>query len=74
MQTDSIQISAKVAEAFRRASPEQRRRAESAMAVALMSREEAVEELEHLMERMSDYAEAQGLTPDKLDALLDADE
>lgn len=70
----SIQVRSEVAEAFQNASAEQQRRAEIAMAAALLSREDAVQELEHLLDRMSDYAETQGLTPDRLDALLHADD
>ncbi len=74
MQTESINVRPEVARAFRKAPPEQRRRAEIAMAVALMSREEAVRELERIMDRMSDTAQQRGLTPEKLEALLAEDD
>ena len=44
------------------------------MAVALMSREEAVRELERIMDRMSDMAQKRGLTPEKLEELLAEDD
>ncbi len=74
MQTETINVGPEVARAFRKASQEQRRRAETAMAVALMSREEAVRELERIMDRMSDTAQQRGLTPEKLEELLADDD
>ena len=74
MQTESINVRSEVVRAFRKAMPEQRRHAETAMAVALMSREEAVRELERVMDRMSDAAQQRGLTPEKLEALLADDD
>ena len=44
------------------------------MAVALMSREEAVRELERIMDRMSDTAKQRRLTPEKLEELLAEDD
>ncbi len=73
MQTETINVRPEVARAFRKATQEQRRRAETAMAVALMSREEAVRELEQIMDRMSDTAQQRGLTPEKLEELLAED-
>ena len=44
------------------------------MAVALMSREEAVRERERIMDRMSDTAQQRGLTPEQLEELLADDD
>ncbi len=43
------------------------------MAVSLMSREEAVRELERIMDQMSDTAQQRGLTPEKLEERLAED-
>ena len=74
MQTESINVRPEVARAFRKVPPEQCRRAEIAMAVALMSRKEAVRELERIMDKMSDTAQKRGLTPEKLKELLAEDD
>ena len=67
---EPIEVPASVAEAYRSASPESRRRAEQAMAAALMAKEEVVRAFRNITERASEYAAEQGLTPEKLDELL----
>ncbi len=69
-QKTTIKVSRETAEAYQRVTPEQRRRAEVAMTIALMTREEAVRRLEHLMDEISDYAETQGWNEEKEAALL----
>lgn len=66
----SIEVSEDLAQAYRNASPEKRRRAERAMAAALMSREEVAAEFRRITKRTGEYAAKQGLTPEKLDELL----
>lgn len=70
----TIEVPEALARAYREASPEQRERAERAMAVALMSRSEVAREFRRVTERASKYAAEQGLTPDTLDALLREDD
>ena len=65
-----IKVPEEVAEAYRSASPESRRRAEQAMAAALMAKGEVVRAFRTITERASEYAAEQGLTPEKLDELL----
>ena len=67
---EPIEVPASVADAYRSASPETRRRAEQAMAAALMAKEEVVRAFRNITERASEYAAGQGLTPEKLDELL----
>ena len=70
----SIRVPEEVAEAYRNASPEMRKRAERAMAAALLSREEVVRAFRNITERASEYAADQGLTSEKLDELLREDD
>ena len=67
---EPIEVSASVAEAYRSASPESRRRVEQAMVAALMAKEEAVRAFRTITERAGEYAREQGLTSEKLDELL----
>jgi hypothetical protein len=69
-----IEVPEALARAYREASPEQRERAERAMAYALLSRSEVAREFRRITERASDYAAEQGLTQDTLDALLHEDD
>ena len=68
--TKPIEVPAGVAEAYRSASPESRRRAEQAMEAALMTKEEAVRAFRNITERAGEHAGEQGLTSEKLDELL----
>lgn len=80
MQTEDItlNVSAEIAHAFRRATPEAQQqasqKAEEVLRYALMSGEEAAREFEQLADSMSRYAADQGLTPEKLKALLNDDD
>ena len=67
----TIEVSEDIAASYERASPEKRHRAQQAMAYALLSRTEAAEAFQDLTARMSDYARKQGLTPERLDELLE---
>ena len=68
--TKPIEVPASVAEAYRSASPESRRRAEQAMEAALMAKEEAVKAFRTITERAGEHAREQGLTSEKLGELL----
>ncbi len=76
MQTEPITINVdpKTAWAYHNASPEERERVEErtreVLRLALMSKEDAAAEFKYLTHEMSEYARAQGLTPEKLDELL----
>ena len=67
---EPIEVPASVAEAYRDASAEKRKRAEWAMAAALKPRGEVVRAFRNITERASEYAAGQGLTSEKLDGLL----
>lgn len=69
----TIEVPAAVAQAYRSASPASRKRAEKAMAVALLPCEEAAAQFQELTQRTSAYARRQGLTREKLDELLRED-
>ena len=51
-----------------------RERIERTLAYSLLSRDEAVAAFRELTARTSAYAERQGLTPEKLDQLLNEDD
>ena len=70
---EPIEVPASVAEAYRDASAEKRKRAEWAMAAALKPRGEVVRAFRNITERASEYAAGQGLTTEKLDELLGED-
>ncbi len=80
MQTEpiTINVDSKTARAYRNASPEERERVEErtreVLRLALMSKEEAAAEFKRLTHEMSEYARAQGLTPEKLAELLRDDD
>lgn len=70
----TIEVPEQTAQAYRDASPERRRRAEEAMQVALMSREEVAAAFDRLTSRTSQYAQERGLTEEKLADLLREDD
>ncbi len=72
MQTEKIsfEVSRKTAQAFRSASPEERQRIQAMIEISLMSREEAAEQLERIMDDMSRTARERGLTDDLLEEIL----
>ena len=74
MQTEQIAVSPRAADIYRKASPKEQRRAEIALMMSLMSREEAVEELKRIMDEMGRQAQENGLTPEILEELLNDDE
>ncbi len=80
MQTEpiTINVDSKTARAYRNASPEERERVEErtreVLRLALMSKEEAATAFKRLTHEMSEYARAQGLTPEKLAELLRDDD
>jgi hypothetical protein len=72
--TATIEVSEDLARAYREASPKRRSRAERAMAVALMSREEVASEFRRVTQRASEHAAEQGLTQETLTELLREDD
>jgi hypothetical protein len=72
--TATIEVSEDLARAYREAPPERRARAERAMAVALMAREEIATEFRRITKRASQHATEQGLTQEKLTELLRGDD
>ena len=69
METISIQVDADVAKAFRSAQPEQRQKIQALVSFWL-KRAMNVTQLQNTMDRMSDEAEANGLTPEILQSIL----
>jgi hypothetical protein len=69
-----IEVAPETAEAYRKASPEARERVGRTLAYTLLSRDEAASAFRELTARTSAYAKQQGLTPEKLDALLSEDD
>ena len=72
MQTEKIsfEVSRKTAQAFWSASPEERQRIQAMIEMSLMSREEAADQLERIMDDMSRTARERGLTDDLLEEIL----
>ena len=72
MQTEKIsfEVSRKTAQVFRSASPEERQRIQAMIEMSLMSREEAADQLERIMDEMSHTARERGLTDDLLEEIL----
>lgn len=70
----TIEVSSEIARAFRRATPEQRRRLEDAVRRALSSRQALADEFRDLTARISAEARARGLTDEALDDLLRGDD
>ncbi len=74
MQTDptriEIDVPPVIARRFRSATPEQRARVTAAVMLAMMSPDEADEELTRLLDAVGAEAQANGLTEEKLAELL----
>lgn len=70
MERDQISVSTRTATVYRNATPAQQRRAEAALLMALISREEAVGELVRLMNDVGHQAQEEGLTPELLEEIL----
>jgi Holliday junction resolvase-like predicted endonuclease len=70
METISIQVDAEVAKAFASAQPEQREKIQSLVSHWL-KRAVNLTQLQATMDQMSDQAEANGLTPEILQSILD---
>lgn len=73
MKTIQIRVSADVAERFAAASEEDRRKIEALLSLQLGDLTQPKRSLEEIMDSMSEYAQAQGLTPDVLASVLDID-
>lgn len=76
MQTEEIKVRvpSKTAKAYRNAPPDEQKRIQSLITYALMSREEAAQAFERITSRISEKAKQRGLTPEKLEALLNEDD
>lgn len=74
METKTIQIrvSAEVAEQFEAASEKERAKMEALISLQLKSFARPTRSLEEIMESMSDYARAKGLTSEILKSILDS--
>ena len=70
METISIQVNAEVAKSLESVRPEQRQRIQQLMN-SWLERAVALSKLQDTMDRMSDTAQANGLTPEILQAILD---
>jgi hypothetical protein len=70
METIELQVDADVARIFQSAQPEQQQKVQALMSQWL-KRAMAVTKLQTTMDRLSDEAEANGLTPEILQSILD---
>lgn len=70
METISVQVDADVARAFASAQPEQREKIQSLVSLWL-KRAVKLTQLQATMDQMSDQAEANGLTPEISQSILD---
>lgn len=70
METISIQVDADVAKAFQSAQPEQQQKVQALVSLWL-KRAMNLTKLQTTMDQMSDEVEANGLTPEILQAILD---
>jgi hypothetical protein len=70
METIELQVDADVARIFQSAQPEQQQKVQALMSQWL-KRAMAVTQLQATMDRLSDEAEANGLTPEILQSILD---
>ena len=70
MKTIQIRVSADIAERFAAASEEDRRKIEALLSLQLGELTQPKRSLEEIMDSMSQYAQAQGLTPEILESLL----
>lgn len=68
-----IKVPVQIAKRYQQASPQQRRRAEKALMVSFMTREEISEQLGALLNRISEKAEAAGWSEELNEALLRGD-
>lgn len=67
----TIEVSAEVAEAYRSAPLEERKRIQAIVSLLLQQpRDGDVAFLREIMDRISDRAEARGLTPEMLESIL----
>lgn len=69
METISIQVDADVARAFQSAQPEQQQKIQALVSLWL-KRAMSATQLQTTMDQMSDEAEANGLTPELLQSIL----
>lgn len=73
-ETITIEVPKEVAQAYEEASPSDRQRVKRAVTVSLMSRGDAANRFREITKRASKYAAKRGLTPEKLDELLQEDD
>jgi len=70
MKTIQIRVSEKIAERFAAASQEERYKIEALLSLQLGDLIDPGRSLEETMDSMSKYAQAQGLTPEMLESIL----
>lgn len=70
METISIQVDADLARTYQSANPEQQKKVQ-ALVGAWLKRAMQITQLQTTMDRLSDEAEANGLTPEILQSILD---
>lgn len=68
----TIQVDEAAARIFKTASPEQRQKLETLISLQLLEVGQPGVSLREIMRRISERAQARGLTPERLDELLDS--
>lgn len=69
----SIRVSDQAAEAYQNASPDERRKLDALLSMRLTAATRSRRSLEEIMSTMSRRAQERGLTPEKLNEILDDD-
>lgn len=69
----SIRVSDRAAEAYRAASPDERRKLDALLSMRLTEAMRSKRSLEDVMSEMSRRAQERGLTPEKLEEILNDD-
>lgn len=72
--TISVRVSDRAAQAYEGASPETRRKLDALVSMRLTEATRSARSLEEIMSEISRKAQERGLTREKLDAMLHADE
>ena len=70
MKTIQIRVSSEIADKFEAASEQEKRKIEALLSLKLGDLTKPERSLEEVMDSMSDYAQAQGLTPKILEKIL----
>jgi hypothetical protein len=73
MKTIQIRVSSEIAEMFAAASEQEKRKIEALISLKLGDLTKPKRSLEEVMDSMGQYAQAQGLTPEILESILNDD-